>query len=241
MERTNAALAGKVVVVTGVGREGQVGEMVAARLADGGASLLLLDRLADEVQARAAAIREHGASVDARMCDLTDPADVERAAGWIAERTDGRVDALVNLAGGFAASGAVAESDPAGWDRQLAINLATAYLTSRFVLPLMRPHGGSVVYFASEAALPSGKAANMFAYAAAKSGVVALMRAVAQEERGNAIRANALAPTAIRTASNIATMGEKVRYVEREEVADVVAFLCSDAARAITGQVIALT
>jgi NAD(P)-dependent dehydrogenase (short-subunit alcohol dehydrogenase family) len=80
----------------------------------------------------------------------------------------------------------------------------------------------------------------MAAYAAAKSGVLALMRAVAEEERATGVRANALAPTAIRTAANLDSMGENVRYVEREEVADAVLFLCSDGASAISGQVIRL-
>jgi len=67
------------------------------------------------------------------------------------------------------------------------------------------------------------------------------MRAVAQEERANGVRANALAPASIRTASNIQAMGDDVRYVEREEVAAAVAFLCRDAASAVTGQLIALS
>jgi NAD(P)-dependent dehydrogenase (short-subunit alcohol dehydrogenase family) len=78
-------------------------------------------------------------------------------------------------------------------------------------------------------------------YAAAKSAVVTLMRAVAQEEKANGVRANALAPGAIRTAANLQSMGESARYVEREPVAEAVLYLCSEEARAITGQVIALS
>jgi 3-oxoacyl-[acyl-carrier protein] reductase len=80
----------------------------------------------------------------------------------------------------------------------------------------------------------------MAAYAAAKAGVVTLMRAVAQEERDNGVRANAVAPAAIRTADNVRDMGADARYVEREDVASAVLFLCSPAARAVTGQVIRL-
>jgi 3-oxoacyl-[acyl-carrier protein] reductase len=81
----------------------------------------------------------------------------------------------------------------------------------------------------------------MSAYAVSKAGVITLMRAVAQEERESGVRANALAPTAIRTAANLESMGASARYVEREEVADAVMFLCfSPAAQAITGQVIQL-
>jgi NAD(P)-dependent dehydrogenase (short-subunit alcohol dehydrogenase family) len=100
---------------------------------------------------------------------------------------------------------------------------------------------GAIVYFASEAALPGSRVSGIAGYAAAKSAVVTLMRAVAQEEKANGVRANALAPGAIRTATNLQSMGESARYVEREAVADAVLYLCSEEARAITGQVIALS
>jgi NAD(P)-dependent dehydrogenase (short-subunit alcohol dehydrogenase family) len=123
----------------------------------------------------------------------------------------------------------------------MTINLTTAYLVTRAFLPLVRAGQGAIVYFASEAALPGAKVGNVAAYAAAKSGVVTLMRAVAQEERSNGVRANALAPTSIRTAANVQSMGENVRYVEREEVAATAAYLCSDDASAVNGQLIALS
>lgn len=230
-----------VVVVTGVGREGQVGEAVADAFASEGASLVVLDRLAEEAEARAASLRLRGHRADARGCDLSDAAAVQAASQWVKKIHGERVDALVNLAGGFAMSGPVAETDVDAWHRQITINLTTAFLATRYFLPFVRTSRGTVVFFASEAALPGGRAAGMWAYVAAKSGVLALMRAVAQEELANGVRANAVAPTAIRTAANLQSMGERVRYVEREAVADAVLFLCSDAARAVTGQVITLS
>jgi NAD(P)-dependent dehydrogenase (short-subunit alcohol dehydrogenase family) len=122
----------------------------------------------------------------------------------------------------------------------IAINLTTAYVATRAFLPALRRRRGAVVYFASAAALAGASIGGTAAYAAAKSGVVALMRAVSQKERGAGVRANAVAPTSIRTAENVASMGDTERYVERAEVAEVVAWLCSDAASAVTGQVIRL-
>ena len=81
----------------------------------------------------------------------------------------------------------------------------------------------------------------MSAYAIAKTGVAALMRSIAEEERRNGVRANAIAPTSIRTAANVRDMGNNVRYVEREQVAAAVTFLCSDAASAISGELLALS
>jgi NAD(P)-dependent dehydrogenase (short-subunit alcohol dehydrogenase family) len=96
------------------------------------------------------------------------------------------------------------------------------------------------VFFGSAAALPGASVANMAAYATAKGGVLTLMRALAEEERASGVRANALAPTSIRTAANEASMGSDARYVERDDVARMVVWLCSDASRPMTGQVIAL-
>ncbi|MDQ3520441.1 MAG: SDR family oxidoreductase, partial [Gemmatimonadota bacterium] len=141
---------------------------------------------------------------------------------------------------GFAMTGPVADSDPNAWRKQFDINLTTAYVATRAFLPLLRAARGAIVFFASAAVLPGGKFANMAAYAAAKSGVLALMRAVADEERENGVRANAIAPTAVRTSANLDSMGSSVRYVEREQVADTVVYLCSDEASAVTGQVLQL-
>ena len=97
-----------------------------------------------------------------------------------------------------------------------------------------------MLYFASAASLPGAAVKNMAAYAAAKGGVITLMRAVAAEERANGVRSNALAPQAIRTDTNIASMGEDHQYVERETVAAWVLWLCSNAAGPVSGQVIRL-
>lgn len=229
------------ILISGIGREGQVGEAVARALSRVGSALLLVDRHEEQARDRAAAVARDGVRAFAYGCDLADAAGVEELAGRIRREHGDRLRNVVHVAGGFALSGSVAESEVEVWQRMIAINLTTAYLVTRAFLPFVRAARGSLVYFASEAALAGGKVANIAAYAAAKSGVVSLMRAVAQEERDSGVRANALAPTSIRTAANVQSMGEKVRYVERDEVAAVVAFLCSDAATAVTGQVIALS
>jgi NAD(P)-dependent dehydrogenase (short-subunit alcohol dehydrogenase family) len=229
----------RVVVLTGVGREGQVGEAVARGFAERGAMVVLVDRQPTEVSQRAAALKAAGFRAWGFTADLTDPQQVEEVARRTAAAHGGQVDYLVNAAGGFAGSGRVAESDMAVFQRQLAVNLTTAYLATRAFLPLVRAAKGAVLYFASEAALPDGRAAGISAYAAAKAGVLALMRAVAQEERDAGVRANALAPGAIRTAANVQG-GDAGPFVEREDVVQAVLYLCSPKARAVTGQVLRL-
>ena len=230
----------RLVVITGVGRAGQVGEAIAAAFARDGASLALIDRDREGVEARAADLAKTGARVRGIVADLTDADDVARAAREALGSADAPLHALIAAAGGFAMSGPVGESDPAVWHKQIAISLTTAYLASRAFIPALRRGRGSIVYFAAAAVLPGSQVAEKSAYAAAKAGVLALMQAVSQEERKNGVRANAIAPTMIRTAMNVSDMGADKNYVERESVADVVRWLCSDASRDVTGQAIRL-
>ena len=232
---------GSTILLTGVGGEGQVGEAVAAAFAALGASLVLVDRTAAKAEARAAALRRDDKPARGYACDLADPASVAKLVESVQANHGPALHGLVHMAGGFAMSGPVAESSLDVWNRQLSINLTTAFLTTRAFLPSIRRARGSIVLFASQAALPGSTGANMSAYTVAKTGVAALMRAIAAEERANGVRANALAPTSIRTAANLSSMGPDARYVEREHVASVVTFLCSPAASAITGELVPLS
>jgi NAD(P)-dependent dehydrogenase (short-subunit alcohol dehydrogenase family) len=227
-------------LITGVGAKGQVGEAVAAALAARGDTVLLVSRDAAEVRARADEITKSGGKARGYACDLSEAAAVSELAATVRRDHGDRLDNLVNLAGGFGSSGPVAESDPAQFARMWQVNASTAYLTTRAFMPLVKSAKGSIVFFASEAALEGSRSSGVIAYAAAKAGVLAIMRSVADEERASGLRANALAPSSIRTTTNEGSMGKDARYVEREDVAAVVAFLCSDQARAMTGQVVRL-
>lgn len=231
---------GGVVVLTGIGRPGQTGEVVARAALAKGARLAVVSRTPGEVEARAAELGAAGSEVRGFACDLTDETQVTALAHTVRAAFGDRVDALINMAGGFAMSGPVAESDFAAWQRQISINLTTAYLATRAFLPALRAAHGSIVYFSSATALPGASTERMAAYAVAKSGVLALMQAVAQEEREHGVRANAVAPTSIRTATNVESMGDKPRYVERSDVAATVLWLCSNEALAVTGEVVKL-
>lgn len=235
---------GKLIVITGVGRAGQVGEAVALAFAQRGATLALLDVQPSEVAARAAWLTEQGFTATAHVADLADANAAKAAAAEVVERTKsqfaGQVHAVICAAGGFGITGPISDADPAAWSKQFMINLETAFAATRAFLPAVRAAKGSFVYFGSVAALPGGGPKGMAAYAAAKSGVLTLMRAVAAEEKPYGVRANAVAPTAVRTAANLADMGDKIEYVDRESVADVIAFLASPLARNVSGQVVTL-
>lgn len=227
-------------LITGVGAKGQVGEAVGAALAGRGDTVLLVARSQPDADARAAEIRARGHAASGYACDLTNPEAVDALARRVRADHGERLDALVNAAGGFAMSGPLSTSDPASFQKQLQINLMTAYLTTRALMPSVAAARGSIVFFATEAVLEGARTANLAAYVAAKSAVVALMRSVADEGRAVRVRANALAPMSIRTGTNEASMTADAKYIEREEVAAAVAFLCSTDSAAITGQVIRL-
>jgi NAD(P)-dependent dehydrogenase (short-subunit alcohol dehydrogenase family) len=230
---------GRSVVVTGVGRPGQLGEAVARAFGERGDTVCLVARARADADARVDDLRKAGVDARAFVCDLADPSDAERLAHAVRDSVRD-VHALVNLAGGFAMSGPVAASDPGVLAAQYAVNVATAYAATRAFLPALRATRGAVVFVASAAALPGARVKGVSAYAMAKTAVLTLMRAVAQEERANGVRANAVAPGSIRTAANLGAMPDGTRYVEREDVAAEIVHLCSDTSRAVTGQVIEL-
>jgi NAD(P)-dependent dehydrogenase (short-subunit alcohol dehydrogenase family) len=232
-------LESKVAVVTGVSHEGQVGVAVAKALAANGAALAICARTQANVEVRAAELRQGGSKVLALAASLTDEKDVQRLVEDTV-KAYGRIDILVNLAGGLTLYKPALEVSLEEWTRELNNNLLSAFLVSRAVFPHMaKPGGGSIVNFA-RAGLSQ---ANMVAYNCAKAGIEALTRTLALEGRDAAIRVNAVAPGLVDTASNVAAMQPKdmSRWAKRDEIADTVVFLASPAAAGITGQVIAVT
>lgn len=228
---------GKVAVVTGVGRVGQIGHAVASGLGEAGARLVVCDRNAVAVAARAMEFSARGIEAQAAAGDLTEP-DV---ASWVVEEATkafGRVDVLVNVAGGLVGVGEMTEADADVLDREVAINVKTTYLVSRAVARVMiSQKSGAIVNFASVAALHAKP--GMAAYSAAKAGVAAITRSLALELRDHGVRVNAVAPGTVRTDDNVRATGEQpLRWVEKDEIVNAVLFLASDYASGITGHVL---
>lgn len=171
--------------------------------------------------------------------DLTDEAAMTAAAARI-EREVGRLDGLVNIAGGFSWE-TVADGSVATWDRLYAMNVRTALIASRALLPLLRANAGAIVNVGAAASVKA--AAGMGAYAASKSGVARLTEALAEELKEEGVRVNAVLPSIIDTSANRADMPDAdfSRWVSPEKLAGVVAFLLSPAATPITGALIPVT
>lgn len=146
----------------------------------------------------------------------------------------GKLDALINIAGGFAFE-AVAEGDPRTWQHMYALNVLTALNASRAAIPhLVASASARIVNIGAIGALQAG--AGMGAYAASKAGVHRLTEALAAEWKGK-ITVNAVLPSIIDTSANRASMpkADFTKWVTPQELADVILFLVSDAASAVTG------
>ncbi|HSW07952.1 SDR family NAD(P)-dependent oxidoreductase [Aquabacterium sp.] len=223
-----------VILVTGA--FGALGQAVARTLAGQGARLGLVDAAPGVPPALA---EEFKAQLLLPAVDLSD-ADATRQAVARIEGHFGAVDGLVNIAGGFRWETLEAGS-AATWQAMFTINLLTAVNTCQAVLPGMLARGrGRIVNIGAGAAAKAG--AGMGAYAASKAGVMRLTEALAEETKQRGITVNALLPSIIDTPANRRDMPDAdfTRWVAPQALADVVAFVLSDAARAITGAGIAV-
>ena len=215
---------GKVVVVTGA--SGALGKVVAEVALARGARVAGVDHAASQIPATANRIELGGV-------DLTDAAQAKKAIDAVVAHF-GRLDALINIAGGFAFE-AIVEGDPKTWQRMYALNVLTALNASQSALPhLAASRSGRIVNVGAMGALQAGS--GMGAYAASKAGVHRLTEALAAEWKGK-ITVNAVLPSTIDTAANRASMptADFEKWVTPEELANVILFLASDAASAVTG------
>lgn len=171
--------------------------------------------------------------------DLTDPAQAERAVARVVERF-GRLDALLNIAGGFVWQ-TIDDAEPA-WTRMHALNVTTALNASRAALPHLKASPeGRIVNVGSAAALKPG--AGMGAYGAAKLGVHALTQSLAEELKSTSVTVNAVLPSIIDTPANRKDMPDTnpAVWVAPADLAAVILFLASPASRAMTGALVPVT
>jgi NAD(P)-dependent dehydrogenase (short-subunit alcohol dehydrogenase family) len=171
--------------------------------------------------------------------DLTDPASARTAIDTVAAHF-GRLDALLNIAGGFVWQ-TTDDADPA-WASMFALNVATTLNASRAALPHLKASAeGRIVNVGANAALKS--AAGMGAYAASKAGVHRLTESLAEELKDSSVTVNAVLPSILDTARNRQDMpdADPSKWVVPADLARVMLFLASPGSRAITGALIPVT
>jgi len=171
--------------------------------------------------------------------DLTDPAQAKGAIEAVVAHY-GRLDALLNIAGGFIWS--PVEGDGEEWDRMHALNVKTTLNASRAALPHLKASPeGRIVNVGANGAVKAGH--GMGAYAASKAGVHRLTEALAEELKSTSVTVNAVLPSIIDTAANRADMpgADPAKWVAPADLAAVILFLASPEARAVTGALIPVT
>ena len=239
-------LGGKVALVTGASRG--IGRATATVLAGCGAAVIVNYRGQAEAAAEVVAqIEAAGGRATAVQADVSDAGDVERLVKTTTE-TYGSLDILVNNAG-IARDNLLLRMKDDEWDSVIDTNLRGTYLLTKAVLrPMMRARRGRIITIASVVGLLGN--AGQANYAAAKAGLIGFTKSVAREMASRGITANAVAPGFVET-DITAGLSDSVRetalaaiplgrWAQPEEVANVVAFLSSDAAAYITGQTLAV-
>jgi len=236
-------LSDRVAIVTGSGRG--IGRAIALKLAEVGATVVVSDILAKEAQAVAGEIKAAGGKSLAVMADVSLAADVTRLVEATIKAC-GRIDILVNNAG-IARDQLLLKMSEEDWDKVLDVDLKSVFLCTKAVLrPMVKQRRGRIISLSSIAGIMGNKGqAN---YASAKAGIIGFTRSIAKEVGSRSITVNAVAPGFID--SEMTRRLEKDWREELEkliplgylgtprDVAEAVAFLASDEAGYITGQVL---
>lgn len=237
-------LDGRVAVVSGAAHG--IGRAIALALAGAGAAVACLDIDGERAEATARAIGDAGGTAAAFRCDVADEAGVNAAIAAAAQRL-GAPRVLVNGVATLDVGGPIMETDLASWNNVLAVNLTSAFLMSKAVLPRMiAAGGGSIIHIASQ--LGSVGAPGRAAYCATKGALIQLAKAMAADLAAQGVRVNTLSPGAVETRRLEFRYGdlEKARAAiaakhllgrlgQPDEIAAAAVFLAADASSFMTG------
>jgi len=216
----------RVAIVTGAC--GALGSAVAGRFADAGATVAAVDLIAPDSDG---SLLEESAYDSFYEADLTTEGSVESTVESVVE-DHGRVDYLCNVAGTWRGGTPIEDTDLETFDLLMGVNLKSAFLTSKHALPHLRETGGAIVSVSARSSLEGGEGDGP--YRISKAGIRLLTETIAAENLGT-VRANCVMPSVIDTPTNREMMEPKDEWVAPGDIADVMLFLCSDAAGVTSG------
>lgn len=243
--------AGKVALVTGAGSG--IGKATALRLGAGGASVVVISRTMDEIEETRDEIIKAGGKAIAIDADIADEAEMTKVIDATIKQFK-RLDIVVANAGINGMWAPIDDLTPDEWDQTMTVNLRGTYMTLHLAVPHLKERGGSVIIVSSINGNRTFTSAGATAYAATKAAQVAMAQQLALELGKHGIRVNAVCPGAIDTEIDDNTDKRNTKLAEipvewpegdipitggepgkSRDVADVIAFLASDAARHVTG------
>jgi NAD(P)-dependent dehydrogenase (short-subunit alcohol dehydrogenase family) len=224
---------GKVVLITG--GTGALGRAVAQAFGTSNATTVVTYIIEEEREDVKSKIKTIAELVKA---DITKEDQAKKLVSHVIKTYD-RIDVLVNVVGGYLGSKTVAELDETEWDKMMSMNLKSAFLISKHVIPLMvAAKHGKIVHISSRTGLKSDGYDS--AYSASKSGLIRLVESISEEVKEHNINVNCILPSIIDTEANMNAMpnSDFSKWVKTEDLANLVLFLCSDEAKVINGAAI---
>jgi NAD(P)-dependent dehydrogenase (short-subunit alcohol dehydrogenase family) len=226
----------KIVLITGA--TGGLGSAVTGVFLRAGAGVAATHTGVEKFKELETALKPEAGKLLGIKTNVLDSASVKRMTGTVMEKF-GRIDALVNLAGGYLGGISIADLNEKQWDDMINLNLKSVFLVCKQVLPvMMKQKSGRIVNITSGGGLQGAE--GISAYGASKAGVINITQTLAAEGKKFNISANAVAPGIIDTPANRAAMpgADFSKWVKPESLAEVILFLCSGAARDVSGTVV---
>jgi len=228
-------LQNKVALVTGA--TGALGRTVTKRLLENGAKVVISYRTQERLDDLLQFVEPLKSNVTGVQADVTDEPSVRNLVERAIE-AHGRIDFLLNIVGAYSGGTDVANTDESQMDFMMNVNLKSAFLCAKTVLPhMVKENYGKIISVSSRTAVEKHRRAKSGAYAISKAGVIVLTETIAEEVKSHAINVNCVMPSTIDTPDNRRNFpkADFSRWVDPREIAEIIVFLLSDASKVISG------
>lgn len=225
----------KVALVTGA--TGALGRAVTKTLLENGVTVVATYRTEDKLNDLLQFVSTLKENLNPIKTDVTDERSVQNLAVKAIEK-HGRIDFLLNIVGAYVGGTDVANTDESAWGSMMNINLKSAFLCAKAVLPhMIKQNYGRIINVSSRTAMEKGRRAKSGAYAVSKAGVIVLTETIAEEVKNYNINVHCIMPSTIDTPDNRRNFPKSdfSKWVDPRDIAEIVLFLLSESSRAISG------